>query len=547
MASPREILETRLAELLANTNTARRNSNLNQTLGIASAVAGLGAIAAAGPLGPAFLVGGAAIYFYGTVERSLKCGRVLPLPYASIDIDGVGEFLSDEAGASDHRETLAGYMSLSERVEYALLTTVGADMAAAIEAHQQQQQSLSCQWLPHYEALIERLALSYVDVPSGLDLAAAFRQHQGEIVEAIAEHYSLPGSKPRAAPKALPKTLAHVLPTAQSEASAAGWDEDDEDAPLHPMQEYGWLAQLLQAPALLIYGPQGSGKSTTAELIIYLRHRLGYAQEVMDPHAAHGQWEGLDLYGAGMNYGELTDRLQQMKRKIARRYQRRSYEPGYNPQPLGLVLEELTNWGDRTAGAGEFVKASLSDNRKINICSLYVGHGRELGNLGDAKGIAAMRDQGMMELQLEATTGADGKPCPKGMGLLRMPNGSMKNRTAVSMPDLSEFRFDLSAPLPESLAWLEQLLEDCAGELRSSLPDLPPPSTDDKPTDSNTAILAFAQLQDGPWTASECRAGKNCLRDLEKGEVERLCFHLVSDGGLSFVPGGQVAKFEYAD
>jgi hypothetical protein len=552
MATPRETLEHRLAELLANTNTARRNSNLNQSLGIASAVAGVGAIAAAGPLGPVFLVGGAAIYIYGTVERSIRCGRVLPLPYGSIDIDGVGEFLSDEAGDNGHRETMAAYMSLPQRVEYALLTTVGASMAEAIEAHQQQQQSLSAQWLPHYEALIERLAETYIDVPSNLDLSPAFRQHQAEIVGAIAQHYALPSASPKATPKSPPKAATDKA-TAPADAVAlppqgAQWDSDDDDV-IDPLEQYGWLRQLLQAPALLLYGPQGSGKSTLAELIIYLRHRMGFAQEVLDPHAAHGQWAGMQVYGQGMNYGELTMQLQSLQRKIGRRYQRRSQEPNYNPQPLGVILEELTNWGDRTSGCGEFVKASLSDNRKIAVCSLYVGHGRELGNLGDAKGIAAMRDQGMMELQLEADTGPDGKPCPKGSGLLRMPNGSMKDRATVAMPDLSDFRFNLSAPLPASLAWLEQLLDECAGELRSppAATSPEPAPTEAEPTDNAAAILAYAQLQDGPWTASECRAGKNCLRDLEKAEIEKTCFHLVADGRLRFVPGGQAAKFEYLD
>jgi hypothetical protein len=54
----------------------------------------------------------------------------------------------------------------------------------------------------------------------------------------------------------------------------------------------------------------------------------------------------------------------------------------------------MTNWADRLPGdiGSRFFKSAMSDSRKVLMPPLFVAHDRTLTALGDAKGIARLRD-----------------------------------------------------------------------------------------------------------------------------------------------------------
>jgi hypothetical protein len=174
------------------------------------------------------------------------------------------------------------------------------------------------------------------------------------------------------------------------------WDEDvqPDDLPT--------LRKALRHPAVLIFGESGAGKSTLAEWDIGERIKEGHQVEVWDPHAAYGQWEGLPVYGQGLDYAGCDRRIVAFINLVKARYVQRSQNPNFNPRPLSVLVEEFTKWDGKCPHAGELLAIALSDVRKINVFILFVAHDRTLTSLGGAKGIASARDKGLMEIELNA-------------------------------------------------------------------------------------------------------------------------------------------------
>lgn len=202
--------------------------------------------------------------------------------------------------------------------------------------------------------------------------------------------------------------------------------------------DYDWIDQVLGFPAVLVFGPQGSGKSTLAQYLVQRRHQLGHEIEILDPHRRAGAWEGLACYGDGMAYPAVDSRLRAFELEIERRYKLYSKQVDYSPKPKTIVAEEMTNWSDRCRHAQGFLKASLSDNRKISMHTLFISHGRELALLGGSSGTSKMRDNGLLEIQLFSEPGSDGRPRPTGKGKLRWP--AAEDWIDIDIPDLSGFQ-----------------------------------------------------------------------------------------------------------
>lgn len=91
---------------------------------------------------------------------------------------------------------------------------------------------------------------------------------------------------------------------------------------------------------------------------------------------------------------------------------------------MSVISEEMTNWEDRLPGniGGKFFKAAMSDSRKVLLPPLFVAHDRTLTCLGDAKGLAKLRDSSLLELELIPTIHATTrKPVASGKGRLKLP------------------------------------------------------------------------------------------------------------------------------
>jgi len=166
--------------------------------------------------------------------------------------------------------------------------------------------------------------------------------------------------------------------------------------------EYAWAKDLIHFPAVLVYGQQGSGKTSFTTWLLRERIKAGHEAEVWDVHRAFGQWKGLPVHGDGMDYEAVDARMGTFTRLVKDRYRKLSTVEGYKPSWKTAICEEFTNFDGQCQNSPTFFKKSLSDFRKVKLCVIYCGHGRTLSSLGGAKGCAEMRDSGLIELELEA-------------------------------------------------------------------------------------------------------------------------------------------------
>ena len=162
------------------------------------------------------------------------------------------------------------------------------------------------------------------------------------------------------------------------------------------------LAELVYPPLVLLWGSQGSGKTTAANWIIYKAAADGWLVCVADPHYAAGDWPGLPVYGKAANYAECDDVLAAAMNESQRRYQERA-EKGTKPHEFDqvlIVLEEFTTWSTECQLAPEFIKRATKDFRKVGIHILVVSHGQTLTATGGARGLAETFKNGSVKVEL---------------------------------------------------------------------------------------------------------------------------------------------------
>jgi hypothetical protein len=263
------------------------------------------------------------------------------------------------------------------------------------------------------------------------------------------------------------------------------WDEDvqPDDLPT--------LRKALRHPAVLIFGESGAGKSTLAEWDIAERTKEGHQVEVWDPHAAYGQWEGLPVYGQGLDYAGCDRRIVAFINLVKARYVQRSQNPNFNPRPLSVLVEEFTKWDGKCPHAGELLPTALSDLRKINVFILFVSHGRTLGTLGGAKGYGDSRDKGLMEVELDATQDPNtNQLVSTGTGRIYYP--ARKNHPVdIVLPNLASPQSAIQSAQDTMRYQLEW-------EIDSSKPAL---------AKDALAVQGFAQRQGKPVSAREVQRG----------------------------------------
>jgi len=192
------------------------------------------------------------------------------------------------------------------------------------------------------------------------------------------------------------------------------------------------IPRLTNYPAVLIYGPQGSGKTFLAEEEIKRRKEAGHKVTALDPHAGFNSWRDCDVVGPGMDYQGIDAELADFASEVKRRYEQIRKEPNPQFQPWTFVCDEFTNWASRCKASGDFFQAALSDIRKAKMYVIFVSHARTLAGLGDAKGMAATRDAALLEIELlgkidPVTTEA----VPKFEALVKLPGQLHSDRTLV--------------------------------------------------------------------------------------------------------------------
>jgi len=194
------------------------------------------------------------------------------------------------------------------------------------------------------------------------------------------------------------------------------------------------IPKLTNYPAVLMYGPQGSGKTFLAEEEIRERKAAGHRVTALDPHAGFYSWRDCKVIGAGMDYAAIDAELADFAAEVKRRYERIRKEP--NPQftPWTFVCDEYTNWAARCKASGDFFQAALSDIRKAKMYVLFVSHARTLAGLGEAKGMAATRDAALLEIELLGQIDPEtADAVPKFEALVKLPGQSQADRTLVKL------------------------------------------------------------------------------------------------------------------
>jgi hypothetical protein len=203
--------------------------------------------------------------------------------------------------------------------------------------------------------------------------------------------------------------------------------------PSQPRSEFSWGSDLLGYPTILIYGAQGAGKTTFSAWLIRERRKAGHQIKILDPHREFAQWDGLEVYGDGMDYEAIDCQLAWFTSEIKKRYGARAQSAHYKPQPITVLCEEFTSWSDRCESSSDFFRESLSDIRKIGLHVIFVSHARTLTGLGGSKGLAATRDAGLLELELEAQVDpVTKKASPALRGKLKYPGLAERKAVAIA-------------------------------------------------------------------------------------------------------------------
>jgi hypothetical protein len=194
------------------------------------------------------------------------------------------------------------------------------------------------------------------------------------------------------------------------------------------------MPNLSKYPSILIYGVPGAGKSTFTEEEVTKRLKEGHRVIVLDPHAACGQWEGCEVVGAGMDYEAIDTKLLWFQKQVKDRYKTISSQLNPKFQPLTIVGEEFTNWSKRCSNSGEHFQTVNSDIRKAECYSIIVSHTRNLAGLGDAKGMGALRDESMLEVEILGEYNAKTeRATPRFEALVKMPGEALTERTLVKL------------------------------------------------------------------------------------------------------------------
>ena len=274
---------------------------------------------------------------------------------------------------------------------------------------------------------------------------------------------------------------------------------------------------LTNYPSVLIYGAPGSGKTTFAEQEVKRRLEAGHKVIVCDPHAAFGAWQGCEVVGGGMNYAAIDAKLEWFATEVRRRYKRIESEPNPSFQPLTLVCDEFTNWAGRCSAAGEFFQSALSDIRKAKMFGVIVSHTRTMAGLANAAGMAKLRDEALLEVELL------GQQCPKTgdavpryEAVVKLPGMPLNKRFILQVPKLTD-------PSNHQPTKADSTYLDPIARLQNSVPSTPASNSDEP---SGTVGNVPKQDAEKPGTPDGTRAERisGLLAEMLAGTVETAVF-----------------------
>ena len=219
--------------------------------------------------------------------------------------------------------------------------------------------------------------------------------------------------------------------------------------------ENGWLYTLVMTnKPIFVIGSQGSWKSTCAATIALCRYYLKGQKivAITDPHFnknSDDAWKELiplepECYGGAQDWVDVALGIQEG-------FNRWNHRTLKN-DPLTSIWDEQTNWilhDECAKSAKEFMGRVISDPRKSNEGVLVITHSFTNAGTGGSSGFAASRDEGVLQLRLNA----DNEMCPLFKGKLlgfKDEEGELFEELKVTVPkdwfNPSAIRVKISEP-----------------------------------------------------------------------------------------------------
>lgn len=218
--------------------------------------------------------------------------------------------------------------------------------------------------------------------------------------------------------------------------------------------EYAWLLRCLKAAPILVWGGQGSGKTTFVSFLCLLRKLyVDMTIEINDPHAHLNNWpeDLFQVYGHRSNYPAIGRRLAA--------YYGRVKAVGNHPHTS--VWDEFTQYAERIEDenlTNPFTKSILSDARKAQEFPIQIAHGRTQGATGGGSGTHEMKGEGLVTIHLFARRDEMGEPRPAFKG-------------TVEGLDLDDYGKPKQVPVKTDTWMTQEFLFDLFPELRERIQD----------------------------------------------------------------------------
>lgn len=190
----------------------------------------------------------------------------------------------------------------------------------------------------------------------------------------------------------------------------------------NPQVDDHWIESLINPSILLLFGSDGSGKTSFALELIRRRQAVGHTCLALDPHARPNKWPGCKVVGSGLEHSKIEAQISRLETIVKDRYRQISTGECNECEfpPITIVCEELTNWSSKVGNSSSLI-VNAGEYRKVNVHLLLVAHGDKLGQIGSPKGFANVAANVLTKLQLFSKPGATGQPVPAMKGVLTRP------------------------------------------------------------------------------------------------------------------------------
>jgi hypothetical protein len=219
----------------------------------------------------------------------------------------------------------------------------------------------------------------------------------------------------------LPTSLGGVTKAVQHQSFVIPEEKEDD-----------WLDRLIAPSVLLIFGGDGSGKTSMALELLRRRKEYGHQLIAFDPHAHPNKWPDCQVVGDGLNFNKINASITQLQSIIKTRYEQigsGEVAPCQFP-PITFVMEEMTDWKSQVPNA-DLLITKAGDYRKINIHLVLVAHGDTMNQIGAPKGSNEVIKNCVTKLRLFSKPSREGNPIPAMRGELAFP---LSNPVSVKVP-----------------------------------------------------------------------------------------------------------------